>query len=166
MGVRRGAAAVALAVVGWGGPARAGEPFEARVVRVHDGDTITVLRDGKKQVRIRLEGVDCPELRQDFGRRAKRFTSEKAAGQLARILPKEWDRYGRLVARVLVGGEDLSHALVRAGLAWHFKRYSSDRRLADEERVARDAKVGLWSQPNPTPPWDWRRVHRSSRRGR
>jgi micrococcal nuclease len=145
-----------VALLGTAAPAAPGETFEARVVDVHDGDTITVLRDDHSQVRVRLEGVDCPELGQDFGRRAKEFTAGVALGRDAKVLGKEWDRHGRLVARVLVDGKDVSHELVRAGFAWHFKKYSSDQYLAAEELVAREAKVGLWRQPNPIAPWDYR----------
>ena len=68
---------------------------------------------------------------------------------------KEPDRYGRLVARVIAEGKDVSHELVKAGLAWHFKKYSSERELAELEDKAREARVGIWSMPN-QPPWDFR----------
>ncbi len=99
------------------------QTFTAKVVGVHDGDTITVY-DGREQTRIRLDGIDCPENGTDFSQRAKQFASDLVFGKQVRIEGKERDRYGRLVARVKVDGTDVSLALVEAGLAWHYKRYS------------------------------------------
>ena len=104
------------------------QTFTAKVVGVHDGDTITVY-DGREQTRIRLDGIDCPELGADFSQRAKQFTSGLVFGKQVRIEGKERDRYERLVARVLVNGTDVSVALVEAGLAWHYKQYSNDQVL-------------------------------------
>lgn len=132
------------------------QAFSAHVVGVHDGDTITVLQ-GREQTKIRLEGIDAPELGQAFGQAAKRRTSALVFARDVEIRPKEYDRYGRLVARVVVGGEDVSLALVREGMAWHFTRYSSDQVLARAELEARRGRRGLWQEPNPIPPWDFRR---------
>jgi micrococcal nuclease len=138
-----------------GGPSA--EDFTAKVVGVHDGDTITVLQ-GRTQVRIRLHGIDCPESRQAFGTRAKQLTSELVFGQVVTIRPRTRDRYGRTVAEiVLPDGRDLSQELVRAGLAWWFRKYSPhDTTLARLEGEARTARRGLWSEANPLPPWEWR----------
>jgi micrococcal nuclease len=69
---------------------------------------------------------------------------------------RDVDRYGRLVARVYVGGEDVSLALVRSGLAWHYTKYSRDPELAEAEMAAKGAQLGLWSRSAPTPPWEFR----------
>jgi micrococcal nuclease len=135
------------------------EPFAARVVAVHDGDTVSVLRSDRERLRIRLQGIDCPELHQAYGRRAKRLTSDLVFGRRVTVVPLEEDAYGRLVARVLLDGEDLSLTLVRQGLAWHYKRHSRDRELAAAERRARSDRVGLWADRDPLPPWEWRREH-------
>jgi micrococcal nuclease len=132
--------------------------FTGKVVGVPDGDTLVVL-NGRETVRVRLEGIDCPELGQGFGRNAKRFTSSLIYKKRVEVRGKEWDRLGRLVARVSIGGRDVSLELVRAGLAWHFTWYSSDKQLAEAEREARAEKRELWLQPHPTPPWEWRRHH-------
>ncbi len=75
-------------------------------------------------------------------------------------MPWDTDRYGRTVADViLVDGRTLNHELVRAGLAWRYRRYAPDiGTLAQLEAAARDAKRGLWSLPNPVPPWEWRKT--------
>ena len=110
--------------------------FSGRVVSVVDGDTIGVLRDGR-EVRIRLEGIDAPEDGQDFSERAKQFTSAAVFGRTVDVRVKETDRYGRLVARVIAGGQDVSVALVEAGLAWHYVEYSKDPILQRAELSAR-----------------------------
>lgn len=117
--------------------------FAAKVVGVVDGDTITVLRD-QQPIRIRLDGIDCPEGGQAFSNRAKEFTSDLVFGQEVTLEPHDVDRYGRTVPRVYVDGFDVSLALVKAGLAWHFKPYSDDPTLAKAEIAAREAKRGLW----------------------
>ena len=92
-----------------------GQNFTAKCVGVTDGDTITVLV-GTEQMKIRLEGIDTPERGQNFSTRAKQFTSGHVFGKQLHILPKEMDRYGRLVARVQIDGDDISLELVKTGL--------------------------------------------------
>ena len=133
-----------------------GDTYTGKCVGVIDGDTISVMHSGKP-VKIRLEGIDCPEMGQDFGTRAKQFTFMLVFGKDVEVREYYPDRYGRMVARILVGGQDVSVELVKAGLAWHYKKYSSDPVLAEAEVEARRAKVGLWSMPGAVPPWEWRR---------
>jgi endonuclease YncB( thermonuclease family) len=130
--------------------------FTAKVTGVADGDTISVMH-ASRPVTIRIQGIDCPEDGQDFSARAKQFTSSKVFGKTVSIEPRNIDRYGRTVARVVVDGEDLGLALVKAGLAWHYKQYSNDNDLARAENAARETRVGLWSHPKPIPPWEYRR---------
>ena len=120
-----------------------------------DGDTIGVLRDGR-EVRVRLEGIDAPETARDFSQRAKQFTSDAIFGKDVTVSVKETDQYRRLVARVLSDSRDVSVALVEAGLAWHYVEYSNDFVLRNAEASARTRRAGLWSIPNPTPPWLFR----------
>lgn len=149
-------ALLALVLWSWSFPAVAQERFSGKVVGVADGDTVSVLRDGRA-VRVRLEGIDCPEKGQDFSQRAKQFTSDLTFGKEVTVDVRDLDRYGRLVARVFVGGEDVSVALVEAGLAWHFTKYSRDPELARAELAGRMAKRGLWALADPVPPWQFRR---------
>src|SRR4030095_1096225 len=135
------------------------DSFSARCISVRDGDTIEVLRDNRA-IRVRLEGVDCPELGQGFSQKAKLFTSGLAFGKTVKIPPIGNDEYGRLIARVVVDGKDVSEELLKAGLAWHFKKYNHDQDLAELERKASEDRIGLWSLSNPIAPWDPR--HRAS----
>lgn len=132
--------------------------FTAKVVGVTDGDTLTVLTAEKRQVKVRLHGVDAPETGQDFGARSKQAASSLAFGKQVTVSEMDRDRYGRTVAEVILpDGKSLNRELVRSGYAWHFVRYApDDREHATLEAEARAAKRGLWSQPGAVPPWDWR----------
>lgn len=133
------------------------QTFAGKVVGVTDGDTIEVMREGKAE-KVRLNGVDCPESNQDFGSRAKQFTSSLVFGKEARVIVRDTDRYGRLVGDVVVDGKILNHELVKEGLAWWYRQYApNDAMLELLENEARVAKKGLWSQPKPIAPWDFRR---------
>jgi endonuclease YncB( thermonuclease family) len=142
------------------------ETFSGRVVGISDGDTITVLDGGLQQHKIRLAGIDAPEKRQPFGERSKVSLSELAYLRQVTISIQKKDRYGREVGTVLVNGQDLNLEQLRRGMAWHYKAYAREQTPVDRlhydeaERSARHLKKGLWSIPDPTPPWDFRRMHR------
>ena len=135
--------------------AQVGDLFTGLVVGVTDGDTISVMRDGET-VRIRLEGIDTPESGQAFGSQARVFTSSRVLNKRVTVHVRDVDRYGRLVSRVQVDGTDVSVALVTQGLAWHYTQYSDDPVLSRAEVQARTAEIGVWSQPSPVPPWEFR----------
>lgn len=128
-------------------------------IGVSDGDTITVLTTDKKQYKIRLEHIDCPEKSQPFGKAAKQFTSDFCFGETVKVAHKGVkDRNGRYIGVVYnTKNENLNKALVAAGLAWHFKKYSDDDSYAQLENEARKAQSGLWSEETPIPPWEWRK---------
>lgn len=130
--------------------------FSGQVVGVSDGDTISVMHDGKAE-KIRLNGIDCPESHQDFGRQAKHFTSDLAFNKTVTIEVSDHDKYGRTVGDVILpDGRNLNRELVRAGFAWWYKQYSKDQSLGELEVEARAAKRGLWQNPAPVAPWDFR----------
>ena len=97
-----------------------------------------------------------PKVLQAFGKRAKQFTSNMVYGKNVEVRPVTTDGYGRTIAWIYVGGTCVNEALLQAGLAWHYKRYSSERHLADLETKAKQGQVGLWSHPRPIAPWDFR----------
>lgn len=132
--------------------------FAGKVVGVHDGDTISVLH-GRKTERIRLNGIDCPEKRQPFGKVAKQYTSALVFGKDVTVTSQGRDRYGRTIGEVtLPDGPSLNRELVKAGLAWWYRKYSKDSSLGDLEAEARLARRGLWADPHPIPPWEWRKA--------
>lgn len=126
--------------------ARVGAPFDARVVLVADGDTIEAVPSGEtRPLRIRLEGIDAPELGEPFSGEATRFVRAMLLRQRVRIDGRDVDRYGRLVARVAVTGRDASTALLEAGLACHFTQFANDPILAAAQSRARGAGAGFWA---------------------
>jgi len=128
-----------------------------KVVSIQDGDTITILA-GKAQHKIRLEGIDCPEKSQAWGNRARQYTSELVFGKHVRVEYTGRDRYDRILGTVyLPDGGNLNQELLKAGMAWHYKYYNHSDVLADLEKQAQQARIGLWSDPKPIPPWDFRR---------
>jgi len=129
---------------------------EGTVVSVRDGDSIVVMRGGVG-IEVRLDGIDCPELAQAYGRKAKSFTSGLVFGKAVRLVGKGKDRYDRELAEVLLpDGRSLNKVLVAAGLAWWYRAYSTDRTLESLEQTARRQRLGLWADSNPVPPWDFR----------
>ena len=136
--------------------------YQAKVVAIADGDTCTVLTADKQQVKIRLAGIDCPEKAQAFGTKAKQALSDKVFGQTVEVKEQTKDRYGRTVADIYLGTSWINLEMVTDGWAWHYKQYSKDKQLADAEQAARTAKLGLWVDKEPTPPWDFRRGAKAS----
>lgn len=140
-------------------PAPTTEPGEwsDRCVGVTDGDTVRVMHNGCEE-KVRLNGIDCPEAHQAFSTRAKQFTSQLIFNQVVTVKPIDIDKYGRTVADVYTAdGSCVNEALVAAGFAWWYREYApGNTRLEALEKQARLAHVGLWSDPNPIAPWDFR----------
>jgi len=132
--------------------------FKAQVVHVTDGDTIKVLC-GIREIKVRLLGIDCPELKQPFGKAGKRSVSELTSSQAVIVRGSEHDRYGRLLAEViLLNGCNVNHMLVASGHAWWYHQYAAkDKVLEILQAEAKRAKKGLWSEKRPIPPWRFRR---------
>lgn len=136
--------------------------IKGKVVGVTDGDTITVLDQSNKQHKIRFQGIDAPESRQDFGQKSKQNLSDMVLGKSVTVLYDKLDKYGRVVGKVLLDGKDVNLEQIKAGLAWHYKQYENeqtpeDRKIYSEAEIAaRSAKIGLWSIPNPIAPWNFR----------
>lgn len=133
-----------------------------KVVGVSDGDTITVLDASKTQHKIRLEGIDAPEKAQPFGQRSKEHLSDQVFGRQVEVVTNKTDKYGRSVGKVMVDGRDANLEQVRAGMAWHYKEYQKEQSAADRvayanaETAAQNQKSGLWVDPKPMPPSQWR----------
>lgn len=134
--------------------------FKAKVIRIIDGDTMEVLYQNNP-IKIRLEHIDCPEKRgsQPFGNNAKIALSALCFGQQVTVYGGKHDRYKRLLA-VIVNDkkENVNQEMIKQGMAWHYKKFSRDPIYAQLEITARNKKIGLWQDANPTPPWDWRKT--------
>lgn len=130
--------------------------MSGRIVEIQDGDTVTLLM-GQQTYRIRLDGIDCPEKHQAYGQVAKQFTSDQVFGREVKVRWKEKDRYQRYLGTVITAdGKNLNRELLKAGLAWHYKQYNDNPLLAGLERQARRERKGLWAEPSPQPPWEYR----------
>jgi len=140
-------------------------PFAGQCVGVTDGDTITVMHDGRGE-KIRLYGIDTPEKSQDFGNKAKWFLSDLVFKKIVEVQPQDTDRYGRTVGIVLVSGINVNQEIVKAGYAWVYRQYCKQAFCAEWlnlESTARRNGIGLWSHSDPIPPWEYRRGQRSSK---
>jgi endonuclease YncB( thermonuclease family) len=141
-------------------PAAFAFEFSGRVVDVHDGDTLTVLVDGK-QVKVRLVDIDAPELGQAFGKKSRQSLAELCWTQLARVRDRGQDRYGRIIGQVTCDGIDANAEQVRRGMAWVFVNYApADSPLYRLQTKALMRRIGLWTEPRPLSPWEWRRNRR------
>lgn len=134
------------------------EAWRGRVIGISDGDTITVLHD-RVPVKVRLAGIDCPEKDQDYGDKARQATSKMVYGRVVNVIELKKDRYGRTVASVRFGlGRDLSRELLKKGFAWWYESVApKDSALSKLQDKAREKKLGLWNDPKPTPPWEYRK---------
>lgn len=144
-----------------------GKIVKGRCVSVHDGDSMTVLvdtPDGKRQVKIRLDGIDAPELGQPFSRVSRDGLAEMVFNCECVVESRGADKYGRTIGRVSVDGADVNAAMLDSGLAWHYKKYDSRPEMGAREDAARQAKIGLWEDRDPIPPWDWRKLTAAERR--
>jgi endonuclease YncB( thermonuclease family) len=130
------------------------------VIGITDGDTLTArceMQEGKANITVRVAEIDAPEKAQAFGNRSRQHLAATCFHRPAIVRPRTTDRYGRTVARVECDGVDASAEQVRAGMAWVFDRYVTDRSLYPVQDEARSEGRGLWSDSLATPPWEWRR---------
>lgn len=145
--------------------------IEGKVINVHDGDTITVLDQDNKKFHIRLQGIDAPELKQEFGSVSQQNLSRLVLGKQVAIYWSKVDKYRRTVGTIMLAGHDVNIEQVKAGLAWHFKKYEDEQSPQDRvtyaaaEQTARAAKLGLWQDADPTVPGDWRQAVKTKRWG-
>ena len=131
----------------------------AKVVGIKDGDTVVVLDSLNNQTTLRLAEVDCPEKNQPFGTKAKQYTSDQIYLKTIKYVVTDTDRYGRSIAMIYYDEDNkyLSAEIIKAGMGWHYKRYSTSKELATFEDNAKKNKIGLWIDNNPINPSDWRK---------
>jgi endonuclease YncB( thermonuclease family) len=133
-----------------------------KVIGILDGDTYDILMEGNKTVRVRLEGIDAPEKGMPFYKVAKSYLSTLCFGKQITLKISGNDNHNRTLAfSYLEDGKELSHEMLRAGLAWHFKKYNSDADLEQLEAEAKNSKIGIWQYENPMSPWENRALHRN-----
>lgn len=152
------------------------QSFKARVVRVADGDTVTVVKYGeadcgkKCRSKIRLLGIDAPEMKMPYGEESKatleRLIKEANGIVTVSFQENKKDRYKRIVGKLEANGKDLNLEMIKQGMAWYFKKYRKDVATSDQakyekaQKTAEDNRLGLWKASNPMPPWEWRRLNK------
>lgn len=150
------------------------EILRGEVVGVTDGDTIEVLEADERRHRVRLQGIDSPERAQAYARAATRNLSRLVFGKRVAVQWEKRDRYGRIVGKVLVAAPgcpgddcpetlDVNLAQIEGGLAWWYRHFADEQTPEDRARYeaaearARARRIGLWKDPSPLPPWEFRR---------
>ena len=139
------------------------EEFNGQVVRVVEGDTLEIMHLGKPE-RVRLHGVDCPEVGQPYGERARRYTSTHTLRKTVTVIVSDVDKDGQTVGQVILPDmSNLNIVLISAGLAWwHETNAPEDKILMDVQASAKAGRRGLWADPDPLPPWEWKKDKRKS----
>ena len=128
--------------------------LSGKVVSIHDGDTITVLQ-GKQQVKVRLFGIDAPELKQPYGKKSKQFLANLIAGEVVEVEENGKDRYKRTIGTIYLGDTDINAQMVASGYAWAYRKFS--KKYTAQESRAKSQRLGLWRDKESIPPWEWRR---------
>jgi len=136
--------------------------FTGEVVGVTDGDTVTVLRD-REPVKVRLTEIDAPERKQPFGQRSRQHLADLVFRKKVLVVERGKDRYGRTLGRLKLGAVDANEEQIRSGMAWVYDKYVVDRSLYGWQDEAKRARRGLWADPEPVPPWEWRRSRRQGK---
>ena len=138
--------------------------FSARVVTVHEGDRLTIYHNGRNET-IYLKDIDCPELKQPYGKQAKHVTAAFIGNREVVVRGLKRDKEGRVSAEVLLlDGRNVGHELLKEGLAWWRRSASSDGSLEVVEELARASHKGLWADSNPVPPWKWKATKQTNRK--
>jgi endonuclease YncB( thermonuclease family) len=139
------------------------EELIGKVIKVSDGDTITVIDSNNQKHKIRLKGIDAPESQQTFGDVSTQSLSELVYDKEVLVTWDKKDRYYRILGKVIVEGNDANYEQLKKGLAWYYKQYEKDlndedkKKYSEAEERARNYTEGLWADSNSIPPWEFRR---------
>ncbi len=145
---------------------RVGDTLRGRAVKVQDGDTFDFLYGDNEKQRVRVAQMDAPEKSMPFGQKSKERFTELVMGKEIALVVNTVDRYGRVVGLVVIDGEDQSARMISEGMAWYYRQYGWTDSLARLEEEASAEKRGLWADPNPQPPWEWRKANRGKKKSR
>ncbi len=137
------------------------ETVVGKVTRIIDGDSILVTDSKSVEYEVQLEGIDAPEINQDFGKESKEGLSKLLKDKTVRITWKIKDNFERPLAQIYDGDNHINMEMIKTGMAWHFKRYNKDEELAKAETAAKEAKRGLWAAESPVAPWDYRKENKT-----
>lgn len=138
-----------------------GNVVKGKVVKVYDGDTITLLDTSNNQLKIRFSGIDAPERKQAFGEKSRDYLASMIAGKTVEVKVKEKDKYGRYIGTVYSNNKDINLEMLKGGYAWHYSHYDNQRSYQNAMNDAKARKLGLWRDKNATAPWNFRRNEKS-----
>lgn len=130
--------------------------LSGNVVSITDGDTLTILTESKQKVIVRLNAIDAPENSQAFSNASKKSLSSICFKKAAIVDTFGFDKYGRMIGDVTCNEVNANKHQVENGMAWVYRKYSNDAKLIESEAQAKNMGLGLWDDPNPVPPWDFR----------
>ena len=133
------------------------DEISGKVIKVADGDTLTILTSSKEQVKIRLASIDAPEKSQDFGSASRKSLNAMCYGTNANVIVQDTDRYGRKVGVVYCNGVEVNLEQVERGLAWVYIKYAKEQKYFEAESKAKNKRIGIWSINNLTPAWEFRK---------
>lgn len=128
-----------------------------KVIKISDGDTVTILTQDKIQHKIRLNDIDAPEKKQAFGNKSKENLARYIAGKTVTVQYKSKDKYKRILGTIYYNNTDINLQQVKDGYAWVYKKYSKNPIYYGAEKAARENKKGLWIDKNPVAPWEFRK---------
>ena len=138
--------------------------FVARIATVHEGDRLTIRHKGHSET-IYLKDVDCPDLKQPYGKEAKHATAAYVANRDVVVRGLTRDKQGRVSAEVLLhDGRNVGRELLKEGLAWWQRSTSNNAGFEVIEQLAKASGKGLWADSNPVPPWKWKAPKQTSQK--
>ncbi|MXN88780.1 thermonuclease family protein [Pasteurella canis] len=141
--------------------AEASHTLHCKVVSISDGDTFNCLLKNNKQLRVRLWGIDAPERNQAFGQKAKQFLGKLIHKKQVKLAVTGYDQYQRTLAEVYtLQGKNINVAIVKAGMAWVYKKYNAMPIYLQAQHKAKQQNLGLWQDPHPIEPEKWRKQKR------
>jgi endonuclease YncB( thermonuclease family) len=130
--------------------------LSGQVISISDGDTLTILTENKQKIIVRLNAIDAPEKNQAFSNASKKSLSSICFQMAAIVETFGLDKYGRTIGDVTCNKVNANKHQVDNGMAWVYRKYSNDSTLIALEAQAKNMGLGLWDDPNPIPPWDFR----------
>ena len=135
-----------------------GETLIGKVIKVYDGDTITILVDGEKE-KIRFYGIDAPEKKQSHGIESRDFVRSKIMGREVKVKVVNIDRYGRKIGKIYYkNGRYLNLESVKGGYSWWYEYYArNEHDLKSAQEQAKRSRKGLWREKNPVNPYEYRK---------